>query len=49
MLYLLPVLLFAVSFGDENCNSITYTDDNGKVVAVPTGNIEMQVIIYTLW
>ena len=42
MLYLLPVLLFVVSFGDESCNSITYTDPHGKVVAFSTGNIDIQ-------
>ena len=48
MLYLLPILLFAVSFGDENCNSITYTDIVGLAYGIPTGNIDIQVIIYTL-
>ena len=38
MLYLLSVLLLlAVSFSDENCNSIIYTDNNGIVESVPTG------------
>ena len=49
MLYLLPILLFAVSFGDENCNSITYTDGTGILISTPTGNIDIQMIIYTLW
>ena len=40
MLYLLPVLLFVVSFGDEYCNSIIYTDiTHGNVIDIPTGNI----------
>ena len=37
--YLLPTLLFAVSFGDNECNSIVYTDPSGTIVGVPTGNI----------
>ena len=46
MLYLLPLLLlFTVSFGDD-CNSITYTDSTGKRYSTPTGNIDIQVIIY---
>ena len=39
MLYLLPILLFVVSFGDENCNSITFTDSTGRLWGTPTGNI----------
>ena len=38
MLYLLPLLLFAVSFGNEDCNSIVYSVD-GKTFGLPTGNV----------
>ena len=48
MLYLLPISLFAISFGDD-CNSITYTDSTGKPISTPTGNIDIQMIIYTLY
>ena len=46
MSYLLPVSFFAISFGDEACNSIVYTGISdtigfgpGEPVAFPTGNI----------
>ena len=44
MLYLLPglLLLFVVSFGNEQCNSIIYTDAGGEKVGVPTGNADKQ-------
>ena len=45
MLYLLPalLLLFVVSFGNENCNSIIYTASGiGRNVGVPTGNADIQ-------
>ena len=44
MLYLSPalLLLFVVTFGNENCNSIIYTDGNGKVIGIPTGNPDIQ-------
>ena len=40
MLYLLPLLslLFVVSFGNEDCNSIVYSAA-GQTYGVPTGNI----------
>ena len=38
MLYLLPVLLFTVSFGDEDCNQIKYSS-SGKIIAFPIGNV----------
>ena len=43
MLYLLPIILFGVSFGDFECNSIVYTDGSGTIIGVPTGII---MIIY---
>ena len=45
MLYLLSVLLLAVSFGDENCNGIIYTDSNGKVNGFTTGKYRYIYIV----
>ena len=47
MSYLLPMILFGVSFGDFDCNSIVYTDGSGTIIGVPTGII--MIITYYIY
>ena len=41
MLYLLPVLLFSISFGDNECNSVVYSNSLGVKYGYPTNQCQI--------
>ena len=49
MLYLLPVLLFTISFGDNECNSIVYGYSEGLTYVELAGNNISYAILFILF